>query len=239
MERCTDGLESALADGVHPHRASNNGTSANNNGASANNSTPVNNAAYAYAKAQSMTGLAMVGTTSSYDGSSRLYVYYATEAGTIVELAYPANAWRQNFKTSNVTITNVTSDAIVNSSIAAIAYSQSDGSQIVSLRRAESLVRPVLTIMQRQIFYYSSSNNVVSSTSFNSSGNGGWSTPFNLIPTATAQKHNSPLAATVGTGTNTDGLNGIRVYYGTDLGWGIQVSPRHIEWLLAQANKVS
>lgn len=49
-----------------------------------------------------------------------------------------------------------------------------------------------------------------------------------MVPSATAKRHNSPLAAAVN--TNSNGLNGLRVYYGSNTGY-IQVSS--VSWIVS------
>lgn len=53
-----------------------------------------------------------------------MYGYYANELGNIVEINLPAGSGGQNLSTANMAVSNVSSDALPGSSIAAVSYTQ-------------------------------------------------------------------------------------------------------------------
>jgi hypothetical protein len=142
-------------------------------------------------QAISNTGLA---TTVANDSSGRILMYYQDPDGRIIENSFLNSSWTLE-DSSKINRSVVTTDATPGSPLAAISYTL-NGQQI------------------RQLFYFDGSGNVKtvnSSTTTTDSIATSWSAPYALSTDPASSSGTAGLAACV----DHRGLNGIRVYYGS------------------------
>ncbi|KAF7185755.1 hypothetical protein HII31_12857 [Pseudocercospora fuligena] len=140
------------------------------------------------------TGLAMVNPS----GSQTLYAYYMDAAGKILEGTYENGTWDQrHLADQQAEITKNVTSAPPGTSIAAVAYT----------RNSEAY---------RQIFWLDSQGLVTTS---NRTDDGAWSEPYSVTGDRIVEALPSARGLAACAGNSSDGLNGIRLYYGSTDGY--------------------
>ena len=129
-------------------------------------------------------------TTISADDGKTLLTYFQDPDGRIIENSYLDGAWKVN--AANVNNSVVTDQATPGSPLAAVSY-------------------PLNGQNYRQLFFFNDVGNVMTT---NTSATGTWSAPVAITTDVV-----SPSAVGLAACWEKEGMNGIRVYYGSNEGY--------------------
>jgi len=144
------------------------------------------------------------------DGSV-YYGYYQASNGDLVEIVFSNTSFASSndLEDANRTVA-LAENTYPKTPMAATSWTETAGTSFVSLWSHDNKASNMADSRQRALFFQNSAGMVMVT---NTTGTQPWSTPYGILRDDHAVVQGVGLA--VGSGTNKQTLNGVRVYYGT------------------------